>query len=150
MSVIGRLVAKISIKSSGDVFHELFRDDPHYISKITPVKLQGCRLLEGQFGKAGSVIQWNYFHDGKARVAKQVIQAIDAEKKSITYKQFEGDLMELYKSFLISIHVDTNGEDNLVTWTLDYEKLNENIPYPTTLMDYFVQVTKDIETHHLK
>ncbi|KAM7467453.1 hypothetical protein LguiB_015015 [Lonicera macranthoides] len=62
----------------------------------------------------------------------------------------EGDLMELYKSFIIGIHVDTNGEDNLVTWTVDYEKLHEGIPAPTTLMDFFVEVTKDIETHHLQ
>jgi len=66
------------------------------------------------------------------------------------YKMLEGDLMELYKSFIIGIHVDTNGEDNLVTWTLDYEKLNEGIPDPITLRDYFIDLTKDIETHHLK
>lgn len=62
----------------------------------------------------------------------------------------EGDLMELYKSFIISVHVDTKGEDNLVTWTLDYEKLNEDVEDPNTLMDYFIQITKDIESHHLK
>ncbi|KAM7463439.1 hypothetical protein LguiA_031560 [Lonicera macranthoides] len=150
MSLKGQLVSKTSIKSSGDVFHELFRDDPHHISNITPAKIQGCHLHEGEFGKAGSIIQWTYFHDGKERVAKQVILAVDEEKKSITYKMLEGDLMELYKSFIIGIHVDTNGEDNLVTWTVDYEKLHEGIPAPTTLMDFFVEVTKDIETHHLQ
>ena len=89
-------------------------------------------------------------HDGKNRVAKQVIQAIDEQNKSITFKMLEGDLMELYSSFIITIHVDKSGEDNLVTWTLEYEKLNENIEDPNTLLEFFKHITKDIEGHHLQ
>lgn len=88
--------------------------------------------------------------DGKKKVAKQVIETIDEENKSITFKMLEGDLMELYKSFIISIHVDTKGEDNLVTWTLDYEKLREDVEDPNTLMEFFIHLTKDIESHHLQ
>ncbi|WP_411025872.1 hypothetical protein, partial [Salmonella sp. s57402] len=80
----------------------------------------------------------------------QVIEAIDEEKKSITFKVIDGDLLQLYKSFVITVHVDTIGNDNLVTWTFDYEKLNESVEYPVTLMDFVIEVTKHIETHHLK
>lgn len=83
-------------------------------------------------------------------MAKQVIESIDEENKSITFKMLEGDLMELYKSFIISIHVDTKGEDNLVTWTLDYEKLHEDVEDPNSLTEFFIHLTKDIESHHLQ
>ncbi|KAK2989943.1 hypothetical protein RJ640_013867 [Escallonia rubra] len=72
------------------------------------------------------------------------------ENKTVVYKLIEGDIMELYKSFTVTLHVDTKGENNLVTWTFEYEKVNEGIQDPTNIMDFLVKVTKDIETHHLQ
>ncbi|MBH0213422.1 hypothetical protein GH794_15055, partial [Listeria monocytogenes] len=66
------------------------------------------------------------------------------------FKIIEGDLLQLYKSFVATVHVDTTGDDNLVTWTCDYEKLDGSVEDPITLMDIATEVTKHIETHHLK
>ncbi|KAK6126883.1 hypothetical protein DH2020_014461 [Rehmannia glutinosa] len=149
MGLTGKLVAAIEFKAGGDVFHELFRHKPQHISTVTPDKVQGCELHEGEFGHVGSIICWKYTHDGKAKSAKQVIQAIDEEKKLIEFKMLEGDLMELYKDFLITLHVETKGNIDLVTWTLEYEMLNEDVEHPISLLSYFIEVTKDIETHHV-
>ncbi|XP_073147208.1 kirola-like [Henckelia pumila] len=149
MGVIGKLVSQIGIKSDGDVFHEIFRERPHHISGMSPHNIQNCDLHGGEWGTVGSVIFWNYTHDGNEKVAKEIIEAIDEEKKSITFKVIEGDLMELYNEFKLTVHVDTKGEDNIVTWTLEYEKKSEDIPDPHTLMEFCLNVTKDIETHHL-
>ncbi|PWA64306.1 kirola [Artemisia annua] len=145
----GTLVKSITIKSCGDVFHEIFRYRPHHISEMSPGSIKGVDLHEGEWGTVGSVINWDFFHDGKAKVAKEVIEAIDEEKRSVCFKVIGGDILEAYKNFLITVHVDTHGEENLVTWTFHYEKLNENIPEPDSLMDFVLSVTKDIETHHL-
>ena len=67
----------------------------------------------------------------------------------MTFTAIEGDLLEHYTSFKLIVHVDANGEDNLVTWTLEYEKLNEEVAEPQSLMDFCLLITKDIETHHL-
>ncbi|KAL7132306.1 hypothetical protein ABFS83_12G064400 [Erythranthe nasuta] len=149
MELSGKLVSQIEIKSDGDVFHEILRERPHHISDMSPDHVQNCDLHEGQWGTVGSVIYWNYTHDGEERVAKNIIHAIDEEKKSVTFEIVEGDMMKLYKTFKLSVHVDTTGEDNLVTWTSEYEKLNEDIPDPHTLMELCLNVTKDIESHHL-
>ncbi|KAG8366733.1 hypothetical protein BUALT_Bualt17G0110100 [Buddleja alternifolia] len=162
MALTGKLVSQIDIKSDGDVFHEIFRERPHHISGMSPDHIQNCDLHEGDWGKVGSVIYWDYTHelifmirlkiertDGEKKVAKEIIEAIDEEQKSVTFKVIEGDLMKVYKTFKLRVHVDTNGEDNLVTWTLEYEKLHEDVPDPHTLMDFCLKVTKDIETHHL-
>ncbi|KAM7463437.1 hypothetical protein LguiA_031558 [Lonicera macranthoides] len=150
MSLTGHLVGQISIKSDGNVFHELVKDKPHHIPNISPRHIQGLDLHEGEFGAVGSVLFFNYIHDGKAKVAKARIEAIDEEKKSMTLKVLEGDLLELYKSFVLSNQVETKGENNLVTWTFDYEKVNENVEDPNTLMDFCINLTKEIETHHLQ
>ncbi|KAM7487740.1 hypothetical protein LguiB_025224 [Lonicera macranthoides] len=149
-SLSGHMVDKIEIKSDGDVFHEIFRYRPHHISNMSPGNIQGVDLHEGEWGTVGSVIFWKYVHDGKEKVAKEIIEAIDEEKKSVTFKVVEGDLMELYKTFKLTVHVDTKGENNLVTWTFDYEKMKEDVPDPNTLMEFCLNVTKDIETHHLQ
>ncbi|KAM7484661.1 hypothetical protein LguiA_000670 [Lonicera macranthoides] len=146
----GHMVDKIEIKSDGDVFHEIFRYRPHHISNMSPGKIKGVDLHEGEWGTVGSVICWKYVHDGKENVAKDIIEAVDEEKRSVTFKVIEGDVMELYKTFKATVHVDTKGENNLVTWTFDYEKMNEDVPDPNTLIEFCLNLTKDIETHHLQ
>ncbi|KAI3730660.1 hypothetical protein L1987_61832 [Smallanthus sonchifolius] len=64
MTLSGTLVKQVTIMSDGDVFHEIFRYRPHHISEMSPDKIK----------------------DGKSKVAKEVIEAIDEEKKSVCFK----------------------------------------------------------------
>ncbi|KAL2545902.1 MLP-like protein [Forsythia ovata] len=87
---------------------------------------------------------------GKQKVAKDVVEAIDKEKRSVTFNVIEGDLTELYTVFKIGFHVETNGDTDLVLWTLEYEKLNDEVDEPLTLLGVLIKLSKDIESHHLK
>ena len=78
------------------------------------------------------------------------IEAIDEAKKSITFKMIEGDLMEFYKTFIATVHVEALGQSSLIAWTIEYEKRSENVPDPNTLMELALNITKDIEAHQLK
>ncbi len=150
MGLKGKLIAEVEVRSSGDLFHDLFATKPHDIATISPNHIQGCAVHEGEFGKPGSTILWNYTLNGKACVAKEIVEDIDVEKKSISYNVIGGDLREEYKSFHLHIHVTTEGGDlNLVKWVLDYEKLHEDVPHPTQLLDFVLNVSKNIEEHHL-
>lgn len=62
----------------------------------------------------------------------------------IKKKVIEGDLLEYYKSFYGTIQVETKGENNLVTWIMEYEKKNVNVPDPHYLMEFCLGATKDI------
>jgi len=75
---------------------------------------------------------------------------IDEGNRSVTYKILEGDLMELYTTFNVQLHVETDGLNNIVTWTLEYEKLTPDVLDPNTLMDLYRKATKDIETYTLR
>ncbi|XP_051148881.1 kirola-like [Andrographis paniculata] len=147
MGLTGKLIAAIEFKHGGDVFHDLFKQRPHEIANASPL-VHGFELHQGELGKAGSVVSWHYTHDGKRKIAKQIIQKIDEETKSMEFKMIEGDLMEDFKDFLIVFHIETKNNIDLVTWTLDYEMLHEDVVHPTTLLAYFIEVTKDIEAHH--
>ncbi|KAG6433355.1 hypothetical protein SASPL_104965 [Salvia splendens] len=147
MGLHGKLVAAIEFKAGGDVFHDFFRHTPHDVPTATQY-VHGCDLIEGEFGHAGSIICWTYTHDGKQRKAKELVETVDEEKKLIVLKVLEGDLLELYKNFVITSHVEKKGNDiDLVTWTLEYEMLNEDVEHPITLLSYFIDITKDMESH---
>jgi len=60
MGIIGKLEVEVDIKSSGDLFHELFESKPHHVSNFTPDKIHNCDVHEGEFGTPGSVICWDY------------------------------------------------------------------------------------------
>ncbi|XP_049392875.1 kirola-like isoform X2 [Solanum stenotomum] len=134
MSLEGKLVSEINIKCDGDVFHEIIMYKPHHMCNICPDKIQKVDIHE----------------DGKEMVAKEVIEEIDEEKKLVKKKMIEGDMLEYYKSFYLTIHVETKGENNLVTWILKYEKKNANVPDPHTFMELCLNITKDIESYHIK
>jgi len=63
MSLEGKLISEINIKSDGDVFHEIFRHRPHHISNMCD-KIQNVDIHEGEWGTVGSFISW-YFTHGK-------------------------------------------------------------------------------------
>ena len=62
MALIGKKVAQFEIKSKCDVFHELWKTDPHQIPNVSPTTYQNCQTLEGEVGTVGSVLLWHYFH----------------------------------------------------------------------------------------
>ena len=94
-----------------------------------------------------------YILDGKTRVAKEIIEAVDEVKNSITYRVVEGDLMEHFKSFLITVQCNPKpdgGDGSVIHWTMEYEKLHDEIIDPHTLLELAIDVTKDLEVHLLE
>ena len=85
--------------------------------------------------------------DGKDQVAKDVVEAIDKENKTITYRVVEGDLLKEYKSFKFIIQSILKGEATWVCWTLEYEKLNKNIPHPIKLLEIIIHLNEELDDH---
>ncbi|KAL4364187.1 hypothetical protein GQ457_04G009860 [Hibiscus cannabinus] len=114
----------------------MIANKPHLLRHACNDMVQGCDLHEGEWGKVGAIIIWSYVHDGKAKQKKEVIEAVDPDKKLITARVIEGDLMEEYKSFLISIQVSpkSEGSGSVVHLTLEYEKLHQGIDHPQTIL----------------
>ncbi|KAI3516634.1 hypothetical protein L1887_15557 [Cichorium endivia] len=151
MGLSGKKVAQVDIKCNVDVFLGLLRYRPNNLSKIAPDHVMGCELQEGEWGAIGSIVIWNYKIDGKSLFSKLVLEAADEKNKSITYTPVEGDAMlQIYKSLKAHLLVSENGENNSVTWTLEYEKINEHVPDPDALLDLADKITKVIESHLLK
>ncbi|KAH6760238.1 hypothetical protein C2S52_009313 [Perilla frutescens var. hirtella] len=142
-----KLIGVVAFKAGGNLFHQILSKNPKHFAKAAPTRVQDCQLHQGNFGTKGSVIQWKYTLDGKEQSAKEVIEEMDEEKKQISFKVIEGDVLELYKNVAITFHVETNGGVDFVTWTIDYQLLNADNPHPVSLLNYFIEFTKEVDAH---
>ncbi|KAI3744388.1 hypothetical protein L1987_57468 [Smallanthus sonchifolius] len=148
MALSGKLIGYVKISKSGDVFHNLFRHKPHEMIAIAPEKVHDCVLHEGERGAVGSVISWHYTEGGKRKISKQIIESVNEENQMLVLKVIAGELVELYKSFKLIMHVEPKGDGEVVTWTFEFEKPDTSVPYPTSLMDYLCSVVKDLDAHN--
>ncbi|OAP18708.1 hypothetical protein AXX17_AT1G65040 [Arabidopsis thaliana] len=128
-TLVGILETTVDLKSSTEKFHDMFVGRPHNISDVSPSNFQGCELHEGEMG--------------------QRIESIDPENNRATYRVLEGDLMKEYKSFLITFQVTPKeGEPGSVAhWHFEYEKINEEVAHPETLLQFAIKVSKEIDEH---
>ena len=85
-------------------------------------------------------------------MAKQVIEAVDEEKNIIIFKMLEGDLMEHFESFKLTVQATpkTEGEGCVVHWILEYQKKHGEIVNPHTLLQLLADISKDLEEHLLE
>ncbi|XP_073148546.1 kirola-like [Henckelia pumila] len=147
MGFPGKLIAQVAFKAGGDVFHQILRNNPSHLVTTSPTKFQGCELQQGTLGVNGSVLFWNYTLEGKEETCKQIIQNIDEEKKQITFKFIEGDLIQLYKNLTITFHVETKDGVDFVTWTAEYEIIDDATRHPFYVLNFCVEFTSELEHH---
>ncbi|XP_022726601.1 MLP-like protein 31 [Durio zibethinus] len=149
MALTGKLEIDVEIKAPPDKFHDMFCNRPHHSQHACNDKIKGCDLHDGDWGTVGSVIFWSYVRDGKAKTLKEVVEAIDSEKNSITFRVLEGDVMKDFKSYVITIQASpkSGGEGSIVHWTMEYEKQHEGIAHPEDALQFAVEISKDIDSH---
>lgn len=143
---IQKLETDLHIKASSKQFYEILSSKINHISNMIPEKVQGTDILEGESGTEGSIVFWNYVHDGKACVAKELVEFIDIKNNKITFKVLEGDVLEHYKSFRVKVHVIPQKEGSVVHLTLEYEKLKSYFPEPHAFLNLAIDLSKDIDT----
>ncbi|KAF7808725.1 MLP-like protein 31 [Senna tora] len=147
MSLVSKLEADIELKASALSFLEIFSTKPYEIANIDPSFIQSVQILSGQWGVIGFVVLVNYTLDGKASVAKMEVEDLNLIDISITFNVVEGDLLEEYKSikFIIKVTPKILQLGSEVHWTIQYEKLNDQIPDPNLLMQDIIEMSKMID-----
>ncbi|KAI3796126.1 hypothetical protein L1987_38790 [Smallanthus sonchifolius] len=149
MALSGKLIGYVEISKRGDVFHDLLRHNPHEMVAIVNDKVHACEVHEGERGEVGSVISWHFTHEGKKKITKQIIESVNEENHTIVFKVIGGELVdELYKSFKHTFHVEPKGDGQVATWTLEFERPNTSVPYPTSVLDYVCNIVKDLDAHN--
>ncbi|KAK4261733.1 hypothetical protein QN277_004690 [Acacia crassicarpa] len=146
--MVSTLEEDLELKSSAVKFLEIFATRTYELANISPDIVQSLQITSGDWGTVGFTFIIHYTVDGVPQVAKQVVDSINLIDLSITFRVTEGDLLDVYNSFKRTVKVTPNiPSGSVVHWTFEYEKLSNDTPDPTSLMEAVIQLSKDVDAY---
>ncbi|CAA3015345.1 MLP 34 [Olea europaea subsp. europaea] len=102
-----KLEATAELKhASADKFYGFFKNNMNDLINVFPASFKIVQLLEGEEGSFGCVKLWNYVIEGIPMIVKAKVEAIDDDKRSLTFVAMDGDIMQMYKSFKAILNVN--------------------------------------------
>ncbi|KAI3859153.1 hypothetical protein MKW92_050160 [Papaver armeniacum] len=119
------------------------------VPKAIPHIYTDVKVVEGDAVRSGCIKEWNFIHEGKTICIIEETTHNDETRTLHHHRIFEGDLMKDYKKFdsIIEINPKPNGNGCVVTWSIVYEKINEDSPTPFTYLPFCRQVIEDMSKH---
>ncbi|KAG6714157.1 hypothetical protein I3843_05G173300 [Carya illinoinensis] len=102
-------------------------------------------------GRCGCCRELSSRTRGKTVISKEIIESKDDEKLSVTFNLIGGELVEeAYKSIRFTFQAIPKKEGCLSRWSIDYEKLNPDIPDPKELLPFAADLTREIDDTLMK
>ncbi|KAK9272363.1 hypothetical protein L1049_002734 [Liquidambar formosana] len=142
-----QLAVQTEMKSPADKFYGFFKSNMSNLVQLFPENFKTFELVEGNDYSTGSVIFCKYLL-GSLMTIRAKIEAADDENKSITFCALEGDIMNLYKSFKVTLQAIKEGDGvGSVKWSFEFEKANEAAPNPDVYAALVAKVSKGLDTY---
>ncbi|CAI8607062.1 unnamed protein product [Vicia faba] len=151
MVLSGKLINELGIKTSAEKFYKLLATEFHEV-QVHCERIHHAKLHEGEdWHDTDTVKHWTYVIGGEVHTCYESIEEVDEQNKKIIWKIFGGDIDKHYKAFRLILEVSDKADGTaVVKWTIEYEKINEDIDPPYGYMDYFGKNTRDIDAHLIK
>ncbi|GMN43733.1 hypothetical protein TIFTF001_012940 [Ficus carica] len=146
MAQIAKLEVQVDIKTSAQRFYETFRSKQNLFPRICPDLIKDIKVIKGDWESVGSIKQWTYVA-GDSETSKESVESIDDANKTIIFRVVEGDATNYYKNLRLKVYVTGKGGGCSVKYTLEYQKVNDNIPAPTRYLDIVTVLSKKIEAY---
>ncbi|KAG2372481.1 MLP-like protein [Vigna angularis] len=144
---VQKLETKVSMKASAEKFYDILCNKTHQLPTISSQNLLSVQIHKGQWGTQGSIISWNYLHEGKVSVVKEMLEDIDKEKKKISFRVIEEELLKHYKSFKIMIQVTPKEKGSTLHCVFEYQKQRHQIPDPHAILQITLQINNKINAY---
>ncbi|KAK4423444.1 MLP-like protein [Sesamum alatum] len=149
MAQLHKLQLQTQIRSSPDKIFDVYKNKTHLMPTISPDKLQSIQVLQGDGKSVGSVRLWTYVM-GVAVIAKDKIVAVDEENKSITFELIGGEVTKYFNVFRATFEARSEGDMNMVKWSVEYEKASEDVPHPHSHLEFLVNLSREVDAFLLK
>ncbi|GFY88319.1 hypothetical protein Acr_06g0002590 [Actinidia rufa] len=149
MAAPGKLDVEVELKSSADKFWQGIRDSTTLFPKVLPNDYKSIQVLEGDGKSVGSIRLVHFAEAGSPVVTftKEKIEAVDEEKKTLSYSVIDGDLLKFYKNFKATLVVSPKGEGSSVKWDCEFQKASEEIPDPNLIRDFAAKTFQDLDAY---
>ncbi|XP_058763177.1 MLP-like protein 28 [Vicia villosa] len=148
MVLFGKLITELGIKTPANKFFKQFASELHEVQNVCE-KVHHTKLHEGEdWHHTDTVKHWTLIIDGEILTCHESIEEVDEQNKKMIWKIFGGDIEKHYKAFKIILEVTDKVDGTAVTkWTVEYEKINEEVHPPNGWMEYLSKCTRDIDVH---
>ncbi|KAI3963838.1 hypothetical protein MKW92_033876 [Papaver armeniacum] len=143
--LVGKLVTELEVNCDADKYYTIFKHQED-VPKAVPHLYSDVKVINGHAIHSGCIKEWNFILEGKTICAIEETTHND-ETRTLHHRIFEGDLMKDYKKFdsIIEVNPKPNGNGCIVTWSIAYEKINEDSPVPFACIPFCHQVNCDAD-----
>ncbi|KAI3840222.1 hypothetical protein MKX03_035111 [Papaver bracteatum] len=142
----GKLVTASEVNYDADKYYEIWKNHED-LPNVTP-HIPSVNVIEGHGTTSGCVKEWNYLLEGKnLHVHEKTIYNDETRNKH--HSAIGGDIMKVYKKFVVTLVVNpkANRHGSIVSWTIEYEKLHEDSPFPIDYLQFFQFQIEDVNSH---
>lgn len=87
-------------------------------------------------------------------VCKDKIVAVDEMNKSVTFDIVEGEITKYFRSYKATIQILVDQSEvgkkkkkNMVKWSVEYEKMSEEVPDPTAQVEFLVNMAMEVDNY---
>ncbi|XAR72237.1 hypothetical protein NMG60_11018809 [Bertholletia excelsa] len=142
MALAGKIEAEAEIKCSPEAMLHIFGGKAHGMPKLCGVRIPKIEVVEGDWGKHGSVRIWTYI-SGRRRKCRDIQREThNRPERSTDFTGLEGDIMKFYKNYEGTLQIVERDGSNFARFTLYYEKLNDDVPAPHKYLSFLINFKK--------
>ncbi|KAF9626332.1 hypothetical protein IFM89_032181 [Coptis chinensis] len=146
-----RLALEMEVKAPADEFWNGIKDSTTVFPKIFPEQIKSIEVLEGDGFSVGTIRLIEYAEGiPVATFAKEKVELLDIENKTIGSRIIDGELASLYKNPKAKVQVIPKGPGSLVKWSLELEKGSNEAPDPIMFQDQAAKLFSGLDAHLLK
>ncbi|KAK7405728.1 hypothetical protein VNO78_07336 [Psophocarpus tetragonolobus] len=145
MTLAGKISMEIGVHATAAKWFNLFATELHHVQNLTDrVHETNCiMVMTGITVTASNTGLCTY---GKVTTYHESIESVDEPNKTITYKIFSGDIDHEYKVFKVIFHaIHKDHGSAIIKWTIEYEKINEEIHPPFGFMEYLYKGSRHVD-----
>ncbi|KAF4352675.1 hypothetical protein F8388_005370 [Cannabis sativa] len=147
MAQIAKMELQMELKSSAERFYGIFRSKRYLIPEMCPDLVKNVKVIKGDWESVGSIKEWTLVTGGCERM-REIVEAIDDEKKSITFTTLEGDITKDYNDTKAILEVSGSSRPGCsIKWTVPYEKKNRDLPDPSKYIDFVQLISQKIDAY---
>ncbi|XP_047957738.1 MLP-like protein 423 [Salvia hispanica] len=148
-----KIEMEVELKSEAEKVWNSMRESTTLFPKALPQHYQSIQILEGD-GKSVNSVRLVTYPQGISPVSsiKEKIEAVDDEKKFVSYSVIEGDILKYYKNFKgsLSVSSSSNGDNKTsLKWTCEFDKATEDTPDPDFIKEFALKTFQDLDAYLL-
>ncbi|XP_027911981.1 MLP-like protein 28 [Vigna unguiculata] len=151
MSLSGKISTELPVQATAEKWFHTVRNQLHHIQHVSG-DVHGAGLDQGDDWRANdSVKHWTYTVDGRVETCHERIESVDEQKKRIAFKIFGEAIDAKYKVYkLIFEAIEKDDGSGAIKWSVEYEKVSEDVQPPYMYLEFYDHLTEDVDAHLLK